>query len=245
MTSQTILSTSGVTKRFGGVTAVNNVDFSVKRGEVVGILGPNGAGKSSLFNLLAGAIQPDSGTIKFSDEDVTTSQSYDMCAKGLARTFQLVRPLKGLSVLENVMVGAFSKTSSVREARAVALSAIQLVGLEGLENVISSNLTLGFRKRLEVARSLATKPEILLLDEVMSGLNPAELESFIEMLRSVNKDGVTLVVVEHIVPAVIQISDRIVVMVQGSTIAEGTPEEVMKNQAVIDAYLGELDYDVS
>ena len=245
MTSQTILSTSGVTKRFGGVTAVNNVDFSVKRGEVVGILGPNGAGKSSLFNLLAGAIQPDSGTIKLSDEDVTTSQSYDMCAKGLARTFQLVRPLKGLSVLENVMVGAFSKTSSVREARAVALSAIQLVGLEGLENVISSNLTLGFRKRLEVARSLATKPEILLLDEVMSGLNPAELESFIEMLRSVNKDGVTLVVVEHIVPAVIQISHRIVVMVQGSTIAEGTPEEVMKNQAVIDAYLGELDYDVS
>lgn len=245
MTSQIILSTSGVTKRFGGVTAVNNVDFSVKRGEVVGILGPNGAGKSSLFNLLAGAIQPDSGTIKFSGEDVTTSQSYDMCAKGLARTFQLVRPLKGLSVLENVMVGAFSKTSSVREARAVALSAIQLVGLEGLENVISSNLTLGFRKRLEVARSLATKPEILLLDEVMSGLNPAELESFIEMLRSVNKDGVTLVVVEHIVPAVIQISHRIVVMVQGSTIAEGTPEEVMKNQAVIDAYLGELDYDVS
>ena len=245
MTSQIILSTSGVTKRFGGVTAVNNVDFTVKRGEVVGILGPNGAGKSSLFNLLAGAIQPDSGTIKFSDKDVTTSQSYDMCAKGLARTFQLVRPLKGLSVLENVMVGAFSKTSSVREARAVALSAIQLVGLEGLENVISSNLTLGFRKRLEVARSLATKPEILLLDEVMSGLNPAELESFIEMLRSVNKDGVTLVVVEHIVPAVIQISHRIVVMVQGSTIAEGTPEEVMKNQAVIDAYLGELDYDVS
>lgn len=245
MTSQIILSTSGVTKRFGGVTAVNNVDFTVKRGEVVGILGPNGAGKSSLFNLLAGAIQPDSGTIKFSDKDVTTSQSYDMCAKGLARTFQLVRPLKGLSVLENVMVGAFSKTSSVREARAVALSAIQLVGLEGLENVISSNLTLGFRKRLEVARSLATKPEILLLDEVMSGLNPAELESFIEMLRSVNEDGVTLVVVEHIVPAVIQISHRIVVMVQGSTIAEGTPEEVMKNQAVIDAYLGELDYDVS
>jgi branched-chain amino acid transport system ATP-binding protein len=245
MHSQNILSTSGVTKRFGGVTAVNNVDFTLKRGEVVGILGPNGAGKRSFFNLLAGAIQPDSGTINLFDEDVTSSQSHEMCAKGLARTFQLVRPLKDLTVLENVMVGAFSKTRSVREAKEIALSAILLVGLEGLENVISSNLTLGFRKRLEVARALATKPELLLLDEVMSGLNPAELDSFLEMLRSVNQDGVTLVVVEHIVPAVIQISTRIVVMVQGSTIAEGSPSEVMNNQLVIDAYLGELDYDVS
>lgn len=245
MHNENILSTNSLTKRFGGVTAVNNVDFNVKRGEVVGILGPNGAGKSSLFNLLAGAIQPDSGKITFSDDDVTNLQPYDMCAKGLARTFQIVRPLKGLTVLENVMVGAFSKTKSVRESRDTAQLAIELVGLKGLESIISSNLTLGFRKRLEVARALATKPEILLLDEVMSGLNPAELDSFIDMLRSVNEDGVTLVVVEHIVPAVIQISTRIVVMVQGATIAEGSPSEIMKNQLVIDAYLGELDYDIS
>lgn len=245
MHNENILSTNSLTKRFGGVTAVNNVDFTVKRGEVVGILGPNGAGKSSLFNLLAGAIQPDSGKITFSDDDVTNLQPYDMCAKGLARTFQIVRPLKGLTVLENVMVGAFSKTKSVRESRDTAQLAIELVGLKGLESIISSNLTLGFRKRLEVARALATKPEILLLDEVMSGLNPAELDSFIDMLRSVNEDGVTLVVVEHIVPAVIQISTRIVVMVQGATIAEGSPSEIMKNQLVIDAYLGELDYDIS
>jgi len=245
MTSPIILSTSGATKRFGGVTAVNNIDFAVKRGEVVGILGPNGAGKSSFFNLLAGAIQPDSGTINFLDQDVTNSLSHEMCAKGLARTFQIVRPLKGLTVLENVMVGAFAKTRSVRESKEIATSAIELVGLTGLENVVSSNLTLGFRKRLEVARALATKPEILLLDEVMSGLNPAELGSFLDMLRSVNKDGVTLIVVEHIVSAVIQISTRIVVIVQGSTIADGTPSEVMNNQLVIDAYLGELDYEVS
>jgi len=245
MTSQIILSTSGATKRFGGVTAVNNVDFSINRGEVVGILGPNGAGKSSFFNLLAGAIQPDSGTINFLDQDVTSWQSHEMCAKGLARTFQIVRPLKGLTVLENVMVGAFAKTRSVREAKEIATSAIELVGLAGLENVVSSNLTLGFRKRLEVARALATKPEILLLDEVMSGLNPAELDSFLEMLRSVNRDGVTLIVVEHIVSAVVQISTRIVVIVQGSTIANGTPSEVINNKLVIDAYLGELDYEVS
>jgi branched-chain amino acid transport system ATP-binding protein len=127
MTSQVILSTSGATKRFGGVIAVNNVDFSINRGEVVGILGPNGAGKSSFFNLLAGAIQPDSGTINFLDEDVTSWQSHEMCAKGLARTFQIVRPLKGLTVLENVMVGAFAKTGSVREAKEIANSAIELV----------------------------------------------------------------------------------------------------------------------
>jgi branched-chain amino acid transport system ATP-binding protein len=143
------------------------------------------------------------------------------------------------------MVGAFAKTGSVREAKEIATSAIELVGLAGWESVVSSNLTLGYRKRLEVARALATKPEILLLDEVMSGLNPAELDSFLEMLRSVNKDGVTLIVVEHIVSAVIQISTRIVVIVQGSTIANGTPSEVMNNKLVIDAYLGELDYEVS
>jgi branched-chain amino acid transport system ATP-binding protein len=239
MTDDLILRVSGLTKRFGGVTAVNSVDVELRRGELLALLGPNGAGKSSLFNLIAGAVKPDAGTIEAFGRDVTADPAHKMCAQGLARTFQIVRPLAGLSVLDNAMVGAFAKTHSVREAESRASTALELVGLAHLSSTKAGSLTLGFRKRLEVARALATQPQLLLLDEMMAGLNPAELDKFIDVLRSVHREGVTLIVVEHVVHAVMQLATRIVVMAQGRKIADGEPTAVMASPDVIAAYLGD------
>jgi branched-chain amino acid transport system ATP-binding protein len=239
MSGQTIIDAKGLTKRFGGVTAVDGVDLIVRNGELVALLGPNGAGKSSLFNLLAGAVQPDGGTLEAFGSDVTGRAAHQMCAHGLARTFQIVRPLAGMTVLENAMVGAFAKTRSVKEARERAVTALAMVGLEAFQAKGAGSLTLGHRKRLEVARALATQPRLLLLDEMMAGLNPAELDRFIDVLRDVHREGVTLIVVEHVVHAVMQLASRIVVMSQGRKIADGDPHAVMTSPLVIDAYLGD------
>jgi branched-chain amino acid transport system ATP-binding protein len=239
VTGEVIIDARGLTKRFGGVVAVDGVDLRVQEGELLALLGPNGAGKSSLFNLVAGAMKPDGGTLSAFGEDVTGEPAYRMCRRGVARTFQIVRPLAGMTVLENAVVGAFATTKSVREARERAAEALARVGLEALSSKRAAGLTLGHRKRLEVARALATGPRLLLLDEMMAGLNPAELDQFIEVLRDIRRDGVTLIVVEHVVHAVMQLASRIVVMSQGRTIADGDPDKVMSSRPVIDAYLGE------
>lgn len=239
MSDEVLLKVRGVVKRFGGVTAVNEVDLDLHKGELLALLGPNGAGKSSLFNLVAGAVKPDAGTIEAFGHDVTGFPAHRMCGSGLARTFQIVRPLAGMTVAENAMVGAFAKTSSVREAQRRAATALELVGIEHLSTQKAGSLTLGYRKRLEVARALATQPELLLLDEMMAGLNPAELDKFIDVLRSVHRQGVTLIVVEHVVHAVMQLATRIVVMSQGRKIADGEPHAVMASAPVVQAYLGE------
>jgi branched-chain amino acid transport system ATP-binding protein len=239
MNPNVVISTSNVSKRFGGVNAVQEVDLEIFDGELLALVGANGAGKSTLFNLIAGAVKPSGGEILAFGKNVTKTPDYEMCRLGVARTFQVVRPLEGLTTLENVMIGAFVRTASVSEARKRAVIAVEEVGLGAYRDVSAASLTLSSRKRLEVARALATQPRVLLLDEMMAGLNPAELDLFIEVLRTINRSGVTLVVVEHVMRAVTQLAERLVVMERGRIIASGAPAQVMSEPRVIESYLGE------
>jgi len=237
--SEALVRTVEITKRFGGVAAVDSLDLEVREHEIVALLGPNGAGKSTLFNLIAGSMPPDGGRLEVFGRNVTRLPAHKMCVLGVARTFQIVRPLAGMTVLDNAMVGAFAKTASVREARARAFDALELVGLGAVTAQLASGLTLGYRKRLEVARALASQPRLLLLDEMMAGLNPAELDLFVAILKDVRDSGVTIIVVEHVIHAVMQLAERIVVLAQGRKIADGDPREVMASREVIEAYLGD------
>jgi len=234
-----LLTLARVTKRFGGLTAVRGVSLEVRPGDLVGIIGPNGAGKTTLFNVIAGYYRPDEGRVTFDGRDVTALPAHAISRLGLTRTFQIVKPFGNLSVRDNVMIGALTRRASVREARADAERVIEICGLGPHAGARARALPLALRKRLEVARALATRPRLLLLDEVMAGLNPTELGAMIDLVRRLHAEGLTLIVIEHIMAAIMRLSQRIVMLHHGEKIAEGTPREIASDRRVIDAYLGE------
>jgi branched-chain amino acid transport system ATP-binding protein len=233
-----ILEIRHVSKFFGGLAANSDVSFSVDEGTILGLIGPNGAGKTTLFNCITGYYPPSKGEVVFAGKQMNGLQPDRVCRFGMARTWQKVRPLANLPVLDNVMVGALCRTRSVREARRIAHEQLQLVRLEKKAGISAGALPIGERKRLEVARVLATKPRLLLLDEVMGGLNPAESEEIIQLILDIRRRGITQIVIEHDMKAIMRLSDRIVVLNSGEKLAEGTPNEIVTNPQVVEAYLG-------
>ena len=229
----------GVSKRFGGLLALRDVDFTMVAGELVGLIGPNGAGKTTLFSLLSGFLHPDAGDIRFDGVDLRGLAPERRCRLGLTRTFQLVKPFANLTVEDNVMVGAFMRTRAPRAARAEASRVLALTGLAPLARERARTLPVEQRKRLEVARALATRPRLLLLDEVFAGLNPTEINGMVDFLRLLHAGGTTLLVIEHVMAVIMRVSQRVIVLHHGEKIAEGPPPEIVRNRRVIDAYLGE------
>ena len=234
-----MLEAADIHKAFGGLAVLKGIGVAVPAGRTVGLIGPNGAGKTTLFNVLTGFVRPDRGSITFDGVDITRFPPERRARLGIARTFQLVRPFARLSVLENVMVGAFLVESASANARERALAALARVGLENKHAVPATGLTLPDRKRMELARCLATSPRLLLLDEVMCGLNPSEMSSMVELIHSLRVEGMTVVLVEHIIDAVGELADEIIVLASGSILARGAPAEVLRDPEVVTAYLGE------
>jgi branched-chain amino acid transport system ATP-binding protein len=239
-----ILEVNDIVMRFGGLTAVDHLNLHIDEGEILGLIGPNGAGKSTAFNCIAGVHAPSEGEIKFRGELINRHKPWTLCKKGLARTFQIVKPFATKSVLYNVMVGAFATTDKTEEAREKAMTVLDTLNFTDKKEMKAGNLTIADRKRLEIARALATEPRLLLLDEVMAGLRPAEVDEVVGVIQYIRQQGVTIFVIEHIMRAVMALSDRIVVIHFGNKIAEGTPKEVASNENVIKAYLG-AEYGVS
>jgi len=234
-----VLTLENVTKRFGGLTAVRAVSLDVRERELMGIIGPNGAGKTTLFNVVSGYYRPEEGRVVFAGSDVTGRAPHDICRLGLTRTFQIVKPFGNLSVLDNVMIGALTRTPTVRAARSDAERVVETCGLAPYATARARALPIGLRKRLEVARALATRPRVLLLDEVMAGLNPTELGGMVDLIRRLHAEGLTVIVIEHIMAAMMRLAQRIVVLHHGEKIAEGTPAQIVADRRVVDAYLGE------
>jgi branched-chain amino acid transport system ATP-binding protein len=233
-----LLRAEGLTRRFGALTAVDDVSFDLHEKEILSVVGPNGAGKTTLFNLLSGQLSPSSGRVEFDGRDISRLRPFERCRLGIARTFQIVRPLLGLTTLENVMVGAFLRHRTRHAAKEAAQAVLEETGLGDRATALAGELTLVQRKRLEVARALATEPRVLLLDEVMAGLTPPEVDRAIELFRVIHSRGMTLLVVEHNLTVVRTLSRRAIVVDHGARLAEGTPDEVFAMPQVIEAYLG-------
>ena len=234
-----LLETQTVTKKFGGLNALQNVDLKLEKQEIVGLIGPNGSGKTTLINVIAGFYKPDSGRIFFEDREITGLYPHDIAHRGIVRTFQLTRPFGNLTVLENVTIGALLKTRIVEEAEGKALEILRSVDLYEMRNSRSKDLTTGNRKRLELARALAVEPRVLLLDEVLAGLTTSEAQSILSLIDKLRREqGVSFLIVEHIVRAIMTISDRIAVLDAGEKIVENTPESVAANETVRAIYLG-------
>jgi branched-chain amino acid transport system ATP-binding protein len=261
-----LLESHQITKRFGGLVALNKVDFFIKPGEILGLIGPNGAGKTTLFNVITGVYAPSSGMILFRGIPISGLKPHQICQLGISRTYQLVRPFPSLTALQNVLVGIYfgrdKKSTSQRnegewekeetgvrhpsypfrmgkDAEREALELLDFFGLSHKANVLARNLTMTERKRLEIARALGTHPQLLLLDEVMAGLTPSEISSTMSLIRQIRERGITICLIEHIMKAIMELSDRVVVLHHGEKIAEGTPEEVAHDPGVVAAYLGE------
>jgi branched-chain amino acid transport system ATP-binding protein len=236
-----LLEIKALSKSFGGLMALFNLDFKVAEKEIVGLIGPNGSGKTTLFNAIMGSFKCDHGSILFRSQDITGLKPHQVCEKGIARTFQLTKPFNRMSCLENVMVGrSFGKDPAhgINEAKREAGDILRFVGLEEKQQIPASALNLIERRRLELARALATRPRLLLLDEIMGGLNQTEIKMAVGLIRQIHRSGVTLVIVEHVVKALLGISERVVVLDAGKKIAEGPPKEIVQNQDVIKAYFG-------
>lgn len=234
-----LLELKGVSKNFGGLKAVSQVSLTLEKGEILGIIGPNGAGKTTLFNTITGFYKPDEGEIWFEGEKLVDLKPHQICKRGMVRTFQIVKPFLELTTLDNVMIAALNRTKHIHEATEKALRTIEMVGLKDKAQTLATGLTLPHRKRLELARALATEPKLLLLDEVMAGLTPTEVDELIRLIKEINRQGITILLIEHVMRGVMALSQRVVVLNYGQKIAEGVPEEVVKNRQVIDAYLGE------
>jgi branched-chain amino acid transport system ATP-binding protein len=234
-----LLILQGVSKRFGGLLALNNVSLQVNRGEIVGVIGPNGSGKTTLFATITGFLLAESGQIVFDGRSISGLQPFRICQLGIVRTFQLTQPFSGLTALENVLIGALHGGRPVRQAQNLALEILSFVGLADKASQRADELTIADLKRLELARALATQPKLLLLDEIMAGLRPGEVDLAVTLIRQIQQRGVTLIVVEHLMRAVMALSDRLYVLHHGSLIAEGEPEQVIHRPEVVDAYFGE------
>jgi len=230
-----LLEVRNLSKRFGGLWALKNVSLDINDGEILGIIGPNGAGKTTLFNCITGYYRPDSGKVVFQSRDITGLPPFKIAQLGIARTFQLTKAFNNLTVLDNLRIAALSRGTSLNEV----LEVIKLVGLEGKRNSLASSLTILERKRLELARALVIKPKLLLLDEVMAGLKPHEADELLDVVLRINKSGVTIAIVEHVMRTIKKVCNRVVVLDFGVKISEGPPEEVIRDEKVIKAYLGE------
>ncbi len=233
--------TKGISKFFGGLAAVNDVSFKVGKGQIYGLIGPNGSGKTTIFNLINAYYPLTKGEIYFEGKKISGLKTFQICGRGIGRTFQVVKPLRRMTVLDNVMASAFLRSKSTAQARDLAMETLDFCNLTSQKDKVAKGLPIASRKRLEIARAMATKPKLLLLDETAAGLNPSELDEAIELIKKIRNSGVTIIIVEHIMKVIMSISERILAINYGMKITEGTPTEVASNHEVIAAYLGE-DY---